>query len=58
MKAIIKKSRGVPKRRLQHIYDLARTKSVCEGGDHADKNQDLMGEDMEDITKQTVTWCG
>lgn len=57
MKDIIKKSRSVPKRRLQHIYDLARTKSVCEGGANADKDQDAMGEDTEDF-KHTVIGCG
>ncbi len=50
---IIKKSRGMPKRRLQHVYDMARTKSVCEGGDSADKNQDMMG-DEETALKQSV----
>ena len=43
----------MPRGRLQHIYDLARTKSVCEGGDSAKENQDMMGED-EDVLKQTV----
>jgi len=41
----------MPRRRLQHIYDLARTKSVCEGGD-TEKNQDMMEE--EEALKQTV----
>ena len=31
------KSKGQPRRRLQHIYDVAKTKSVCEGGDNFDK---------------------
>ena len=53
MKEIIKKSKNVPKRRLQHIYDLARTKSICEGGGGADKNHDDVGEDLDDM-KPTV----
>ena len=57
MKEIIKKSKGVPRRRLQHIYDLARTKSVCEGGENGDKTQNGMGEDTEDF-KQMVIGCG
>ena len=37
IKDIVSKSRSQPRRRLQHIYDLAKTKSVCEGGDNVEK---------------------
>lgn len=48
------------KRRLQHIYDMARTKSACEGGDTMDKNFDPLTGDTEDMMKHTVrcaTFC-
>lgn len=44
----------MPRRRLQHIYDMARTKSACEGGDNADKNLDPLTGDSEDMIKHTV----
>ena len=37
VKDIVSKSKGQPRRRLQYIYDLAKAKSVCEGGDTMDK---------------------
>ena len=54
MKDILKKSKGMPRRRLQHIYDLARTKSVCEGGDTSGKDFDPMAGDSEEMIKHTV----
>ena len=54
VKEIVKKSKGMSRRRLQHIYDLARTKSVCEGGDTAEKNFDPMAGDSEEMIKHTV----
>ena len=57
MKEIIKKSRNQPKRRLQHIYDLARTKSSCEGADPTEKNSDPLAGDPEEVLKQTVIKC-
>ena len=48
VKEIILKSKGQPRRRLQHIYDLAKAKSCCEGGDTMDKKFDstvMPGED-------------
>ena len=47
------KSKGQPRRRLQHFYDLAKTKSVCEGGDTFDKK----GTDgIEDAMKVVRKW--
>ena len=40
VKDILSKSKGHPRRRLQYIYDLARAKSVCEGGDSMDTKFD------------------
>ena len=44
VKDIIAKSRGHPRRRLQYIYDLAKVKSVCEGGDSMDTKFDATSE--------------
>lgn len=43
------KSKGHFRHRLQHIYDIAKTKSICEGADPADKKLDLDNE--EDFSK-------
>lgn len=36
VKDILSKSKGHPRHRLQYIYDLAKVKTVCEGGDSVD----------------------
>lgn len=40
VKDILAKSKNHPRHRLQYIYDLAKTKSVCEGGDSMDSKFD------------------
>ncbi len=40
MKEILSKTRTSPHKRLQYIYDMAKTKSICDGGDKLDKNFD------------------
>jgi DNA-directed RNA polymerase II subunit RPB1 len=37
VKDILNKSRGQPRKRLAHIYDLCKAKNICEGGDQMDK---------------------
>lgn len=44
VKAILAKSKGHPRHRLQYIYDLAKVKSVCEGGDSMDTKFDPTAE--------------
>ena len=44
MKDLLAKTKGHPRRRLQYIYDLAKVKSVCEGGDSMDTKFDLTDE--------------
>ena len=51
IKDIVSKSRGQPRRRLQHIYDVAKTKSVCEGGDNFEKKENAVVEGVEDALK-------
>ena len=40
MKEILSKTRTSPHKRLQYVYDMAKTKSICDGGDKLDKNFD------------------
>ena len=40
VKDILAKSKSHPRHRLQYIYDLAKTKTVCEGGDSMDSKFD------------------
>ena len=51
VKEVIAKSRGQPRRRLQHIYDLAKTKHTCEGGDTMDKKFDPLTMEGEEAMK-------
>ena len=37
MKEILHRSIGQPKKRLSHVYDMCRTRRICEGGDVIDK---------------------
>ena len=52
IKDIISKTRTNPRRRLQYIYDIAKTKSICEGADTGEKRLDI--EDM-DTTKVCIS---
>ena len=36
VKDVLMKTRSNPHRRLQYIYDLAKSKTMCEGGDTVD----------------------
>lgn len=51
MKEILKKSRGQNRHRLQHVYDLAKLKKVCEGGDSMEKKFDPSAETEEAVVK-------
>lgn len=42
------KTRGYPRKRLQHTYDLCKAKSLCEGGDVMEKQFDPMSELPQD----------
>ena len=36
IKEIVLKSKGQPRKRMAHIYDLCKGKNICEGGDEMD----------------------
>ena len=46
MKEVVAKSKGHYRHRLQHIYDICKTKSVCEGDDPAEKKLAIGEEDL------------
>ena len=33
MKEILQKTKGQPRKRFAHLYDLCKAKNICEGGD-------------------------
>uniref|UniRef100_A0A915CG97 DNA-directed RNA polymerase subunit n=1 Tax=Parascaris univalens TaxID=6257 RepID=A0A915CG97_PARUN len=56
VKEILKKTVGNPRRRLALIYDLCKSKSVCEGGDEL---QNVGGEESEEGEKEVKAGgCG
>jgi DNA-directed RNA polymerase II subunit RPB1 len=56
VKDILSKSKHHPRHRLQYIYDLAKTKTVCEGGDSMDSKFDHTT-DLEE-PKSAPSGCG
>ncbi|CAB0039622.1 unnamed protein product [Trichogramma brassicae] len=40
IKEIVMKSKGQPRKRLTFVYDLCKSKKICEGGDEMDINKD------------------
>eukprot|EP00096_Caligus_rogercresseyi_P015669 TRINITY_DN813_c1_g1_i1.p1 TRINITY_DN813_c1_g1~~TRINITY_DN813_c1_g1_i1.p1 ORF type:complete len:1950 (-),score=566.84 TRINITY_DN813_c1_g1_i1:630-6479(-) len=38
IKEIVMKSKGQPRKRMSHVYDLCKGKNICEGGDEMDTN--------------------
>eukprot|EP00795_Rhopilema_esculentum_P016726 gene16726-8179_t len=60
LQEIISKTKLNPRKRMQHVYDLCKTKSVCEGGDIMDQQFDanLAGQDEQRDTKKNHGGCG
>ena len=48
MKDILIRSKGFPSKRLAHVYDLCRTRKICEGGDEMDIKLDKDGKENHD----------
>uniref|UniRef100_A0A0P6DBI8 DNA-directed RNA polymerase subunit n=1 Tax=Daphnia magna TaxID=35525 RepID=A0A0P6DBI8_9CRUS len=46
IKEVLVKSKGQPRKRMAHVYDLCKGKNICEGGDEIDIGKD------EDISKE------
>lgn len=55
IKDILAKSKGQPRKRLTHVYDLCKGKNICEGGEEMDNKFGVeQAETEEDITKEKV----
>nr|XP_031363499.1 DNA-directed RNA polymerase II subunit RPB1 [Lonchura striata domestica] len=53
IKDILGKSKGQPKKRLTHVYDLCKGKNICEGGEEMDHKFGVeQPEGDEDLTKE------
>ncbi|OQV11983.1 DNA-directed RNA polymerase II subunit RPB1 [Hypsibius exemplaris] len=60
MKAALQSSRNNPKKRLNEVYDVCKSKKICEGGAELDtKKRDEMGESIaEEAAKKGFSGCG
>lgn len=59
IKDILAKSKGQPKKRLTHVYDLCKGKNICEGGEEMDNKFGVeQPEGDEDLTKEKVAAPG
>lgn len=57
IKDILAKSKGQPRKRLMHVYDLCKGKNICEGGEEMDNKFGVeQQENDEDLTKEKVSW--
>lgn len=55
IKDILNKSKGQPRKRLTHVYDLCKGKNICEGGEEMDNKFGVeQQETEEDLTKEKV----
>lgn len=55
IKDILIKSKGQPRKRLTHVYELCKGKNICEGGEEMDNKFGMeQQETEEDITKEKV----
>lgn len=59
IKDILGKSKGQPRKRLMHVYDLCKGKNICEGGEEMDNKFGVeQQENDEDLTKEKVSRAG
>ncbi|KAL6731297.1 hypothetical protein Aduo_002175 [Ancylostoma duodenale] len=56
VKDIIRKTQGNPRRRLALIYDMCKSKIVCDGGNEVENQNPEEGEDGEKVIK--ASGCG
>ena len=55
IKDILVKSKGQPRKRLTHVYELCKGKNICEGGEEMDNKFGMeQHETEEDISKEKV----
>uniref|UniRef100_A0A131XL90 DNA-directed RNA polymerase subunit n=1 Tax=Hyalomma excavatum TaxID=257692 RepID=A0A131XL90_9ACAR len=52
IKEIVGKTKGQPRKRLAHVYDLCKGKNICEGGDEIDTKLGPDSQVQEDTNKK------
>ena len=52
MKDALSRSKGNPKKRLMMVYDVCKTKRICEGGADLDSKKDEAGEAVPEDKKK------
>ncbi|KAH9371227.1 hypothetical protein HPB48_013528 [Haemaphysalis longicornis] len=52
IKEIVGKTKGQPRKRLAHVYDLCKGKNICEGGDEIDTKVGPDSQVQEDTNKK------
>ncbi|CAG2121205.1 unnamed protein product, partial [Medioppia subpectinata] len=55
---IVKETKGNPRKRLGHVYDLCKGKNICEGGDDIDINKAEAGDEPDQMKKKQNTHGG
>ncbi|XP_057301652.1 DNA-directed RNA polymerase II subunit RPB1-like [Hydractinia symbiolongicarpus] len=55
---ILKKTKGQPKKRFMHVYDLCKSKNICEGGDIMDQQFEANLTSDEQPEKKSHGGCG
>ena len=47
---MLQKSKGAPRKRQAHMYDLCKGKGICEGGDEIDKVEESTDPDAKKVS--------
>lgn len=58
IKEIVMKTKGQPRKRLAFVYDLCKSKSICEGGDEMDIKQENIEHQQQMDRKPGHGGCG
>jgi len=58
IKEIVMKSKGQPRKRMTHVYDLCKGKNICEGGDEMDINTENPDNPQQVAKKESHGGCG
>uniref|UniRef100_F6SUC2 DNA-directed RNA polymerase subunit n=1 Tax=Ciona intestinalis TaxID=7719 RepID=F6SUC2_CIOIN len=58
IRQIMAKSKGQPRKRLAHVYELCKGKNICEGGEEMDNTFDVQQRDEDEPRKVGHGGCG
>ncbi|XP_078485873.1 DNA-directed RNA polymerase II subunit RPB1-like [Ciona intestinalis] len=58
IRQIMAKSKGQPRKRLAHVYELCKAKNICEGGEEMDNTFDVQQRDEDEPRKVDHGGCG